>query len=154
MQELNLPSYDLRLKKTDGQLRIFDEIRKKYVALTPEEWVRQNFIHYLIDQKEVPSGLIILEKKLVLNTMTRRPDILIHNRQGVPIMIVECKAPDVKISQDTFDQIAGYNSVLRVPFLVVTNGMQHFCCKMDYKIDNYSFLKEIPSYTDMTISFD
>jgi len=149
MQELNLPSYDFRLKKTDGQLRIFDEIRKKYVALTPEEWVRQNFISYLIDQKEVPAGLIILEKKLVVNTMTRRPDILIHNRKGMPVVIVECKAPEVKISQDTFDQIAAYNSVLRVPFLVLTNGMQHYCCRMDYDKDNYSYLSDIPNYKDI-----
>ncbi|MEN8224874.1 MAG: type I restriction enzyme HsdR N-terminal domain-containing protein [Bacteroidota bacterium] len=149
MQELNLPSYEFRLKKTEGQLRIFDEIRKKFVVLTPEEWVRQNFISYLRDQKSVPAGLIILEKKLVMNTMTRRPDIVIHNRQGKPVMIVECKAPEVKISQDAFDQIARYNSVLRVPFLVVTNGMQHYCCRMDYKANSYRFLEDIPGYEEI-----
>ncbi len=150
MQELNLPSYKFRLKKDDGQIRIFDEVRKKYVVLTPEEWVRQHFLTFLIDQKRVPAGLIILEKKIIMNTMTRRPDILVHDKQGVPVMIVECKAPEVKISQDTFDQVARYNSVLKVPYLVVTNGLQHFCCKMDYDNDSYNFLKDIPDYGELT----
>ncbi|RLD39517.1 MAG: restriction endonuclease subunit R [Bacteroidetes bacterium] len=150
MQELNLPSYEFRLKKDDGQVRIFDEVRKKYVALTPEEWVRQHFIMYLINQKQVPAGLIILEKQLIMNKMSRRPDILIHNRQGEAVMIVECKAPEVNITQDTFDQVARYNSVLSVQYLVVTNGLQHFCCQMDYKGNTYRFLEEIPGYNEMT----
>ncbi len=150
MQELNLPSYEFRLKKDDGQVRIFDEVRKKYVALTPEEWVRQHFIMYLIKQKQVPAGLIILEKQLIMNKMSRRPDILIHNRQGEAVMIVECKAPEVNITQDTFDQVARYNSVLSVQYLVVTNGLQHFCCQMDYKGNTYRFLEEIPGYNEMT----
>ncbi len=150
MQELNLPSYEFRLKKDDGQVRIFDEVRKKYVALTPEEWVRQHFIMYLIKQKQVPAGLIILEKQLIMNKMSRRPDILIHNRQGEAVMIVECKAPEVNITQDTFDQVARYNSVLSVQYLVVTNGLQHFCCQMDYKGNTYRFLEDIPEYNEMT----
>ncbi|MCK5079444.1 MAG: type I restriction enzyme HsdR N-terminal domain-containing protein [Bacteroidales bacterium] len=150
MQELNLPSYEFRLKKDDGQVRIFDEVRKKYVALTPEEWVRQHFIMYLINQKQVPAGLIILEKQLIMNKMSRRPDILIHNRQGEAVMIVECKAPEVNITQDTFDQVARYNSVLSVQYLVVTNGLQHFCCQMDYKGNTYRFLEDIPEYNEMT----
>ena len=150
MQELNLPSYEFRLKKDDGQVRIFDEVRKKYVALTPEEWVRQHFIMYLINQKQVPAGLIILEKQLIMNKMSRRPDILIHNRQGEAVMIVECKAPEVNITQDTFDQVARYNSVLSVQYLVVTNGLQHFCCQMDYKGNTYRFLEDIPEYDEMT----
>jgi type I site-specific restriction endonuclease len=151
MQELNLPSYEFRLKKDKGQLRIFDEIRKKYVVLTPEEWVRQHFIKFLVDQKNVPAGLIILEKQLIMNTMSRRPDILIHDQQGAPIMIVECKAPEVEISQDTFDQLARYNSVLKVPFLVVTNGMRHYCCEMNYRENIYHFLEDIPNYAEMTV---
>lgn len=131
-------------------MRIFDEVRKKYVALTPEEWVRQHFIMYLINQKQVPAGLIILEKKLIMNKMSRRPDILIHNRQGEAVMIVECKAPEVNITQDTFDQVARYNSVLSVQYLVVTNGLQHFCCQMDYKGNTYRFLEDIPEYNEMT----
>ena len=150
MQELNLPSYEFRLKKVGGQLRIFDEVRKKYVALTPEEWVRQHFIMYLIRQKQVPAGLIILEKQLIMNKMSRRPDILIHNRQGEAVMIVECKAPEVTITQDTFDQVARYNSVLSVKYLVVTNGLQHFCCLMDYQGNTYRFLEDIPEYDEMT----
>ena len=150
MQELNLPSYEFRLKKEGGQLRIFDEVRKKYVALTPEEWVRQHFIMYLIKQKQVPAGLIILEKQLIMNKMSRRPDILIHNRQGEAVMIVECKAPEVNITQDTFDQVARYNSVLSVQYLVVTNGLQHFCCQMDYQGNTYRFLEDIPEYNEMT----
>ena len=151
MQELNLPSYDFRLKKDDGQVRIFDEIRKKYVALTPEEWVRQHFIMFLIHEKKVPAGLMILEKQITMNTMLRRPDILIHNRQGAPVMIVECKAPEVDITQDTFDQIARYNSVLKVPYLLVTNGLRHYCCRMDYQEGTYKFLKDIPDYDGMII---
>ncbi len=146
MQDLNLPPYDFRISKKDGQFRIFDEIRKKYVALTPEEWVRQHFIMYMVNEKQVPAGLIVLEKKLILNTMTRRPDILIHDRQGNPLMIIECKAPEVKISQDTFDQVARYNSVIRVPYLVVTNGLQHYCCLMDYGKQTYKYLEDIPDY--------
>jgi hypothetical protein len=149
MQELNLPSYEFRLKKEDGQIRIFDDVRRKYVALTPEEWVRQNFIRFLIDKKAVPAGLIVLEKSVVLNTMSRRPDILIHDKQGNPVMIVECKSHDVKISQDTFDQIARYNSVIRVPYLVVTNGIDHYCCRMDNQKNTYKFMKEIPDYQEI-----
>jgi type I site-specific restriction endonuclease len=149
MQALNLPPYEFRTKKENGNLRIFDEVRKKYVALTPEEWVRQHFIMYLIKEKQVPASLIILEKKIIMNSMSRRPDILIHDRQGKAIMIVECKAPEVKISQDTFDQVARYNSVIRVPYLVVTNGLQHYCCRMDYDNSSYDFLEDIPAYAEM-----
>lgn len=149
MQDLNLPPYDFRISKEDGQFRIFDEIRKKYVALTPEEWVRQHFIMYMVNEKQVPAGLIVLEKKLILHTMTRRPDILIHDRQGKPLMIIECKAAEVKISQDTFDQLARYNSVIRVPYLVVTNGLQHYCCLMDYGGQTYKYLEDIPDYKTM-----
>jgi hypothetical protein len=149
MQALNLPPYEFRTKKENRNLRIFDEVRKKYVALTPEEWVRQHFIMYLIKEKQVPASLIILEKKIIMNSMSRRPDILIHDRQGKAIMIVECKAPEVKISQDTFDQVARYNSVIRVPYLVVTNGLQHYCCRMDYDNSSYDFLEDIPAYAEM-----
>jgi len=150
-QELNLPSYEFRFKKEDGQDRIFDEVRKKYVALTPEEWVRQNIVRFMIVEKSVPAGLIILEKQLVMNTMTRRPDVLIHDKYGKPVMIIECKAPDIKIAQNTFDQIARYNSVVRVPYLMVTNGLKHYCCMMDYENNNYIFLKDIPSYDEMIL---
>ena len=149
MQDLNLPQYDFRIEGSEGQLSIFDPIRKKYVALTPEEWVRQHFIQFLIHEKNLPSGLILLEKTLVYNKMKRRPDIVAHDRQGKPILIVECKAPEVKITQETFDQIARYNSVLKVPYLIVTNGMKHYCCLMDYSLGKYFFLKDIPMYEEM-----
>ena len=149
MQELNLPPYDYRLKKEGEQIRIFDPIRKKYVALTPEEWVRQHFINFLLSEKNVPAGLVIFEKKITMNTMSRRPDILVHNKKGKPVMIVECKAPEVKISQDTFDQIARYNSVIKAPYLVVTNGLQHYCCRMDHLNDSYQFLEDIPDYEEI-----
>jgi len=151
MHELNLPSFDARLKRDGEKIRIFDTVRKKYVACTPEEWVRQHFIHYLISEKKTPTGLIVLEKQIVYNTMTRRPDILVYDRQSKPVLIVECKAPDVSISQDTFDQIARYNSVIKAPYLVVTNGMKHYCCKMDHGSNSYSFLDDIPDYEKMKL---
>ena len=149
MQELNLPPYVFRYQRDGDQVRIFDELRKKYIALTPEEWVRQNFIRCMVEEKNVPSGLIVQEKKLVMNTMTRRPDIVIYNRNAEAVMIIECKAPEVRIGQDTFDQIARYNSVLLVPYLIVTNGLNHYCCKMDYTNEAYSFLEDIPTYQEM-----
>jgi hypothetical protein len=150
MQELNLPTYEYRLQREGGQVRIFDPIRKKYVALTPEEWVRQHFINYLLTEKSAPAGLMILEKKIIMNTMTRRPDILVYDKKGEPVLIVECKSPEVAISQDTFDQIARYNSVIRASYLVVTNGLQHYCCKMAHEDNSYQFLEDVPNYADMT----
>ena len=149
MQELNLPSYQFRLRKEKDQFQIFDEIRKKYVALTPEEWVRQHFVMFLVNVKQVPASLMILEKRIVLNTMSRRPDILVHNNKGEPVMIVECKGPEVDISQDVFDQIARYNSVIKARYLVVTNGMKHYCCQMNPGDNTYHFLQDVPAYVDM-----
>jgi hypothetical protein len=149
MQELNLPTYDYRLKKDGEQVRIFDPLRKKYVALTPEEWVRQHFVNFLLTDKSVPAGLVVLEKKIIMNTMTRRPDILVYDKTADPVMIVECKAPEVKISQDTFDQIARYNSVIRAPYLIVTNGLQHYCCLMDHENNSYRFLEDVPDYEEV-----
>ncbi|HSG67732.1 MAG TPA: type I restriction enzyme HsdR N-terminal domain-containing protein [Bacteroidales bacterium] len=150
MQQLNLPEYEFRLKKTGDQVSIFDEVRKKFVALTPEEWVRQNFVRFMIDHKNVPAGLVALEKSIVMNTMSRRPDVLIHDRAGKPVMVIECKSPDVKISQGAFDQVARYNAVLRVPYVVVTNGLDHYCCRMEFPDNTYTFLREIPDYGHMT----
>jgi hypothetical protein len=154
MQDLNLPEYDFRIQRSEGQLSIFDPVRKKYVALTPEEWVRQNFVQFLIHEKNLPAGLVLLEKTLTYNKMKRRPDVVAHDRQGKPLLIVECKAPDVKITQQTFDQIARYNSVLKVPYLIVTNGIKHYCCRMDYSLGNYVFLNDIPGYEEMINAAD
>ena len=146
MIDLNLPKYSLKIKNKENKLFIFDVIRKKYVVLTPEEWVRQNYLQYLIHDKKYPASLIAVEKQVKVNNLSKRTDILIFDRQGKPQIIVECKAPSVKIGQDTFDQIARYNLKLDVSLLVITNGLQHYYAQMDKKAMKYVFLKELPSF--------
>ncbi|MDG1697615.1 MAG: type I restriction enzyme HsdR N-terminal domain-containing protein [Polaribacter sp.] len=146
MQKLNLPTYNFKLKSNQNKTLIFDKLRKKYLVLTPEEWVRQHFVQFLIDEKKYPTSLIALEKQLTFNNLKKRSDILIFDKKGNHEIIVECKAPAIKITQDTFDQIARYNLKLKAKFLVVTNGLEHFYCKMDFKNKTYIFLKEIPNY--------
>jgi hypothetical protein len=146
MQPLNLPTYTFKIKSNENNYVIFDIVRKKYVVLTPEEWVRQHFIHYLMEVKKYPISLIAVEKKLVLNNLTKRTDILVFNNKGLPNIIVECKAPSVKINQNTFDQIARYNLKLNANFLIVTNGLEHYFCKMDEIKETYIFLESIPNY--------
>ena len=141
-----MPIYNLKMKKKDEKTHIFDEVRKKYLLLTPEEWVRQNFIHYLNKEKNYPLGLMGVEKMVKYNNLKTRADIVLYNIEGNPNIIVECKAPNVKITQDTFNQIAKYNSQLKVKYLIVTNGMKHYCCKMDYETNEITFLEEIPTY--------
>lgn len=148
MQQLNLPSYNITLKEEKGKQYIFDDIRKKYLVLTPEEWVRQNFIKFLVDQKKVPNSLIVIEKGLKLNELTKRADVLIY-KNASPILLVECKAPSVKITQDTFDQISRYNLTFKVPYLIITNGLQHYCCKIDIENNSYAFLEDIPDFTTL-----
>ena len=152
MQQLNLPIYQHRTKVDGNKKLIFDIIRKKYVALTPEEWVRQNFIHYLINEKNYPAPLIAVEMTLKVNTVTRRCDIALYNNTGKPIVIVECKAADVKINQKTFEQIANYNIELKVDYLIVTNGINHYCCKIDYELNTFQFLKDIPDYKEISVT--
>ena len=146
MPKLNLPNAVLKTKLVEGTTQVFDAVRKKYLVLTPEEWVRQHFIHYLNSKKKYPLGLMGVEQMVKYNEQSTRADIVLYTTEGNPNMIVECKAPKVKITQDAFDQIARYNFKLRVDFLVVTNGMQHFCCAMDYENNKITFLKEVPSY--------
>ncbi|WP_438988561.1 type I restriction enzyme HsdR N-terminal domain-containing protein [Polaribacter sp.] len=146
MQNLNLPTYNFKLKNSENKTLIFDSIRKKYLVLTPEEWVRQHFVKYLIDQKKYPTTLIALEKQLIINNRKKRTDILIFDANGTPNIIVECKAPSIKITQETFDQIARYNLKLKANYLIVTNGLKHFYCKMDFKNETYIFLEDIPDY--------
>ncbi|HIE74272.1 MAG TPA: type I restriction enzyme HsdR N-terminal domain-containing protein [Flavobacteriales bacterium] len=146
MPQLNLPKVALKTKSVKGTIQVFDVIRKKYFVLTPEEWVRQHFIHYLNTEKNYPMGLMGVEKMVKYNALKTRADIMLYTTEGKAKMIVECKAPNVKITQDTFNQIAKYNFKLKVPFLVVTNGMQHFCCRMDYKNNSISFLDDIPIF--------
>lgn len=146
MENLNLPTYSFKIKSDLQRKLIFDSIRKKYVVLTPEEWVRQNFIRYLVEEKDYPASLIAVEKKVDVNLLPQRSDIVLYNRNANPVMIVECKASKIKITQDVFNQIARYNMKLRVPFLVVTNGLKHFCCYMDYEKKSFKFLEDIPNY--------
>jgi hypothetical protein len=146
MQGLNLPTYSFRIKSVDGRNMIFDEIRRRYVVLTPEEWVRQNFIRYLVSDKSYPSSLIAIEKQFKYNKLVKRSDILVYNRGGIPVLMIECKAPDIKINQEVFDQIALYNLKYNVPYLVVTNGIHHYCCNYETEKGKYKFLDEIPDY--------
>jgi len=146
MQKLNLPNYKFRLKSNENKTLIFDNLRKKYMVLTPEEWVRQHFVQFLIEEKKYPVSLIALEKELTINNRKKRTDILVFNKEGNHDIIVECKASTIKITQATFDQIARYNLKLKANFLVVTNGLEHFYCKMDFEKETYIFLKEIPDY--------
>ena len=149
MLKLNLPTYSFKIKSIGEKKQIFDEIRKKYVALTPEEWVRQNFIRYLIHEKQFPASLIAIEMALQYNRMKKRGDVVVYDTSGKPVVIVECKAPDVKITQNAFDQVARYNMTLKVKYLVVTNGLIHYCCSMDYEKKSYEFLNEIPLYKNI-----
>lgn len=146
MQDLNLPKYSFKLKNNEKHTLIFDELRKKNIVLTPEEWVRQHFVKYLIQEKNYPTSLITLEKQLIINNLKKRTDILIFSSNGLPNIIVECKAPHIKITQDTFDQIARYNLKLNANFLIVTNGLEHYYCQLDLKNESYLFLQDIPSY--------
>jgi hypothetical protein len=146
MQILNLPTYDFKLKDQDGVVRIFDEIRKKYLVLTPEEWVRQNFVRFLVKDMNYPASLIAMEIGLKYNQLRKRADILIYDKQGAALLMVECKAPEVKISQDAFDQVARYNMAFKVKYLVVTNGLHHFCCRMNYTDKSYEYLEMIPPF--------
>ena len=146
LPQLNLPIAVLKTKLVEGTTQVFDQVRKKYLVLTAEEWVRQHFIHYLNQEKNYPLGLMGVEKMVKYNSMQTRADIVLYAADGKPNMIVECKAPKVKITQDAFNQIAKYNFNLKVDFLVVTNGIQHFCCALDYKNNKISFMKEVPDY--------
>ena len=146
MQVLNFPTYKFKLKSSENKQYIFDVIRKKYIVLTPEEWVRQHTLHFLISEKKYPKSLIAVEKQLTVNNLKKRTDILVFNTYGLHELIVECKSPNIKIAQDTFDQIARYNLKLQANYLVVTNGLQHYFCKLDHENEQYTFLEEIPNY--------
>ncbi|MUP46334.1 type I restriction enzyme HsdR N-terminal domain-containing protein [Gramella sp. BOM4] len=147
MQKLNFPSYSFRFKNSQNKIAVFDELRKKFIILTPEEWVRQHCVKFLREEKKYPSSLINVEKQLKLAGLTKRYDIVVFEPEGDIRIIVECKAPSVKITQDTFDQIARYNMSLNADLLMVTNGIQHFFCRMDYDKETYIFLRELPEYT-------
>jgi len=149
MEPLNLPTYSFKIKCLDEKDYIFDIIRRDYFLLTPEEWVRQNFIQYLIHEKNYPASLIRVEMFFKVNRLSKRGDIVLYNRKGEPLVLVECKSVKVNIAQKTFDQIARYNMKFRVNYLIVTNGLKHYCCKMDYSTNCYTFLKEIPNFEEL-----
>lgn len=146
MFELNLPSFDKKITMKDDKPFILDIIRRQYVALTPEEWVRQHFVHFLIHHKGYPQSLMANEVQLKLNGMSRRCDTVVYDRTLKPRVIVEYKAPTVNITQKVFDQICRYNMVLQVDYLIVSNGLAHYCCKVDNENQTYTFLQEIPVY--------
>lgn len=149
MTPLNLPSTELKIIEKDGKQVVFDVLRKKYVTLTPEEWVRQNFIHYLLEHKNYPKGLLANEIQLELNGTNKRCDSVLFNRNLKAILIIEYKAPNIKITQKVFDQITRYNMVLKVDYLIVSNGINHYCCKINYEKKTYTFLPDIPSYEEL-----
>ena len=148
MQNLNLPDYNFIIKTENYKQFIFDKIRKKYVVLTPEEWVRQNFIKYLKNEKKYPTSLMAVEKQVRINQKLRRFDLLFYLRNGQPYLIAEFKAPGIKITQETFDQVVRYNMVLKVKMVIVSNGLQHFACEIDYNKNSFRYLSEIPVYIE------
>lgn len=153
MQALNLPDAGFRTRTgKNGKMEIFDPFRKKFVRLTPEEWVRQHFLQYMVHQLGFPASLIVVEAALIFNRMKKRFDILAYDSGGKPCLVVECKAPNVEINQDVFDQVAMYNMSLEVSYIVVTNGLSHFACLIDHENRIYSFLKEIPEFKQMVKS--
>ena len=146
--KLNLPSYPFKIKQIQDTNYIFDEIRKKFLVLTPEEWVRQHIVQYIIQEKGYPKSLIKLEGGLKLHTMQKRTDLIAYNSSGQKILLIECKAPAVKIDQKVFDQIARYNIIHRIPLLAVTNGLNHYYCQIDFALKSYTFIESLPHYTD------
>ncbi|MFD1095336.1 type I restriction enzyme HsdR N-terminal domain-containing protein [Salegentibacter chungangensis] len=146
MLDLNFPRYDFRFKNNQNKIAVFDEIRKKFVVLTPEEWVRQHCARFLMVEKNFPKSHINVEKQIKLGKLTKRYDIVVFNPNGKIHLIVECKAPHIKITQETFDQIARYNLSLDATYLMVTNGLEHYFCKLDYEAEEYKFLRDLPVY--------
>jgi hypothetical protein len=142
---IKFSKYHFRIKKEGEQQFIFDIIRRKFVTLTPEEWVRQHWIHYLIEEANYPRSLIAVEMKIIVNELSKRCDIVVYNRDGKPFLIVECKSPDVMVSQKVFEQIARYNLTLQVKYLIVSNGKQHFGCEIDFEMRSYEFIEQLPA---------
>ena len=148
MKQLQFPSYEFRFKSNENKPMIFDLVRKKFVVLTPEEWVRQHVLHFLISEKKYPLSLINVEKQIKLHKTTKRYDIVVFNNDGSIHLIVECKAPKIAITQETFDQIARYNFALDATNLMISNGLTHYYCRMDFENERYIFLEDLPAYLD------
>ncbi|OIQ18711.1 MAG: restriction endonuclease subunit R [Flavobacterium sp. MedPE-SWcel] len=146
MQKLNFPDYTFRFKNSENKVAIFDEIRKKFIQLTPEEWVRQHVVRLLLEEKQYPKLYINVEKTIKVNGLTKRYDAVVFQPNGDIFLLIECKAPSVPISQDTFDQIARYNMVVKAQYMMVTNGLNHYFCQMDYEQEKYIFLPDLPDF--------
>lgn len=150
MQKLNLPNYNFKIRESENnKQQIFDFIRRKFVALTPEEWVRQNFLRYLTEEKGFPKGLIAVEMSLDISSNTQRCDVVCFNAEARPLVIIECKAARVKITQEVFEQAARYNMNLKTSFVIMTNGLNHYCCQIDYTNKKVIYLKDIPHYSSI-----
>lgn len=146
MLSLNFPEYSFRFKNSENKIAVFDVLRKKFVLLTPEEWVRQHVVHFLLKEKSIPQSLLNVEKQLKIHNLVKRYDVIVYNPNGSIHLVVECKAASVPITQETFDQIARYNLALKATYLMVTNGLQHYFCQMDYEQEKYHFLQDIPEW--------
>lgn len=146
---LNLPPYPFQLRKEDNKVYIFDELRKRYLLVTPEEWVRQHWIQFLINQKGYPKTLIQSEGGLKLNNLQKRTDLIVFNNLGEGVLIAEFKAPKIKINQQVFDQIARYNFIHKIPLLLVSNGLSHYYCKIDFENETYAFIEDLPNFSSL-----
>ncbi|WP_426063671.1 type I restriction enzyme HsdR N-terminal domain-containing protein [Flavobacterium sp. DSP2-3-1] len=146
MRKLNFQLYHFRFKNSENKVSIFDAIRKKFIILTPEEWVRQHVVQFLLEEKKYPHSLINVEKVLKVNGLRKRYDVVVYSPDGSIFILIECKAPEIKIAQATFDQIARYNMTMKSQFLMVTNGLNHYFCQMDFENEKYHFLEELPNY--------
>ncbi len=147
LEKLNLPEFDYRVKKGEKQVEIFCLIRKKFILLTPEEWVRQHFINYLIKHKHYPKAMIQVEKEIIFNQLKKRFDIAVYHPYAEPFMLIECKASSVKLSEKAFVQAAIYNLNMKSGYLTITNGVQHYCCKIDHQLKKYEFVQSLPLYS-------
>ena len=146
MVNLNFPEFDLSLKKEEGKVWIFDVIRKKYIVVTPEEWVRQHLIHYFISHLNYPKSLIKVETGLSYNKLKKRADVLVYDREGLPWLVAECKSSKERLSEETIRQVSTYNFTLGAKYVVVTNGMAHFCVSVDQVSRRTSVLKDFPTF--------
>lgn len=149
MQQLNFPQYDLSVKRNGDKLQIYDIIRKKWIILTPEEWVRQHVVHFLITEKEFPLSLVAVEKTLKVNQLNKRFDIVVFGQNGLPLVLIECKAPEVKLTENTLHQALRYNSVLQAPFIILSNGMDTYIGQLNFTNMSFSYLNAIPKYKEL-----
>ena len=149
MPQLNLPFAALKTKSVEGTIQVFGQVRKKYFVLTPEEWVRQNLLRHLIEDLGYPAGRTAVETEISRKGAQQRADIVVHSRAGSPVLVAECKSPDLKIGQAVFDQVSKYNAALEAEYLLVTNGLTHFCYQVDRESHSYSFLDSLPHYEEI-----